>query len=404
METLYTIGAIVACILLFSFAIFIHEFGHFIAARIFGLAVETFSIGFGPALWKKKIGDIEYRISAFPLGGYVALPQLDPEGTKGIQGSNGAPDAPTLPECPAWKRIIVAFAGPFGNIVLAVVLAFALAAVPDAHFGVLAAKIGYVPEDGPAAEAGLIADDEIKAVNGHAIDSWVEMQTEIQLTGGAECSFDVLRGGTNIVISVTPKRDKVTGAYYILAVSKTNETHSVAWMPDRNPMKQLIWDAGQISRIVKALFTPGEAGAAAKALGGPVMIAQGLYHQVRSNVWDAFGFLRFLNVNLAILNLLPFPVLDGGLILFALYELLFRRRPNKKFTDIITRIFMYLLIALMLTLVWRDVARTVRVHRAGSKSLVDTVADERTNSVERASGAANTTNSVDNAGGAEKGK
>ena len=128
MEFLITVLAIVACILLFSFAIFIHEFGHFLAAKLLGFQVDTFSIGFGPALWKKKIKGVEYRISAIPFGGYVALPQLDPAGTAGVQGSKTEGDeedektdaAPPAPMA-EWKKIVVAFAGPFGNIVLAVV-------------------------------------------------------------------------------------------------------------------------------------------------------------------------------------------------------------------------------------------------------------------------------------------
>lgn len=375
METLYTIGAIAACILLFSFAIFIHEFGHFLAARILGFKVDVFSIGFGPALWKKTIDGVEYRISCIPFGGYVALPQLDPEGTKGIQGTQSDSDEPPLPECPAWKRIVVAFAGPFGNLVLAVFLAIVLSVMPGVNFGVTSAKIDYVPKDGPAAAGGLVDGDEVKAVNGHAVASFVEMQTEIQLTGGKECSLDVVRGGTNVVLSVTPKRDEVTGAYYILALATNNVSAAAAWMPDRSVLKQLAWDAGQIARIVKALVTPREAGAAAKAIGGPVMIAQGLYRQVRRNVWDAIGFLRFINVNLAILNLLPLPVLDGGLILFALYEILTRRRPNKKFTDVLTRMFMYLLIGLMLFLVWRDISRSVRINRAEAKFAAEAAKD-----------------------------
>ncbi len=111
-------------------------------------------------------------------------------------------------------------------------------------------------------------------------------------------------------------------------------------------------------------MTPKEAKAAARALGGPVMIAEGLYTQVRRNGWDALGFLRFLDVNLAILNLLPIPVLDGGLILFALFELLFRRKPPKKLTDGLSMAFMWLFLLLMITLVWRDVARSRRMHRA----------------------------------------
>ena len=115
MEILSTVGAIIACILLFSFAIFIHEFGHFVVAKWLGLRVERFSIGFGPALWKKTVGGVEYRISAIPFGGYVALPQLDPEGTKALEGGGAQDDEPPLKEATPLVRIAVAFAGPLGN-------------------------------------------------------------------------------------------------------------------------------------------------------------------------------------------------------------------------------------------------------------------------------------------------
>ena len=89
METIVTVLYIVACVLLFALAILIHEFGHFIVARKLGLRVEAFSIGFGPVLWRKKVNGVEYRLSALPLGGYVSLPDMDPEGTKALEGGNG---------------------------------------------------------------------------------------------------------------------------------------------------------------------------------------------------------------------------------------------------------------------------------------------------------------------------
>ena len=366
MEILITVGAIVACILLFSFAIFIHEFGHFVVAKWLGLRVDRFSIGFGPALWKKTIGDVEYRISAIPFGGYVSLPQLDPEGTRALEGG-GDDDEPPLKEATPLVRIAVAFAGPFGNIVLAVILAFVLAAVPGARFGEMPAEIGDVLPDGPAAVGGMLPGDRVTSVNGHAVRTWTEMQTEVQIAGQKATEFIVTRGGTNVTLSITAKRDEASGACFILALSTTNGVKAAAWMPERNPLKQLAWDAGQIVRILKALVTPKEAKAAAKALGGPVMIAEGLYTQVRRNGWDALGFLRFLDVNLAILNLLPIPVLDGGLILFALFELLSRRKPPRKLTDGLSMAFMWLFLALMVTLVWRDVTRSRRMHRAAAE-------------------------------------
>ena len=371
METLVTILCIAACVLLFSVAIFIHELGHFIAARSLGIAVDAFSIGMGPVLWRKTHKGVEWRISAIPFGGYVSIPQVDPEGTKKLQGSDeddgAGKDAPPPDPIPPWKTIVVAVAGPFGNVVLAVFLAVVLACVPGAKFGELSAEIGEVVPDGPAAKAGMLPGDVVVSVNGNAVGSWTDMQTEVQIAGGAEAEFGVLRGGTNAVLKLTPERDAASGAYFILAVSTTNQTLAAAWMPARNPLRQLEWDATSIVRILKALVTPREAKAAAKALGGPVMIAEGLYRQVRRNFWDALGFLRFLCVNLAILNLLPIPVLDGGLVIFALYELLMRRKVPPKLSDFVSRIFMYLLIALMLLLVYRDSMRSYRIHKAADE-------------------------------------
>ena len=366
MEFLLTVLAIVACVFLFSFAVFIHEFGHFLAARRLGMRVDAFSIGFGPALWKKKINGVEYRISAIPFGGYVALPDLDPEGTKCLEGQNGKEDqnAEAVPEVAAWKRVVVAFMGPFGNIVLAVALAVLLSLVPGARFGEVPAEIGVVPNEGPAFEAGLKAGDRILEVNGHGISSWTDMQTEVQIAGGGTALFVVERNGERKEFSVTPRQEKDLGAWYILAYSTTNNAATSAWMPERNPLKQLAWDASQIARVLKALVTPKEAKSAAKALGGPVMIAEGLYRQVRRNVWDAIGFLRFLNVNLAMVNLLPIPVLDGGLILFALFELLTRRKPPRKLVDGLSTVFMFALLGLMLFLVYRDIDRSRRMHKA----------------------------------------
>ena len=136
------------------------------------------------------------------------------------------------------------------------------------------------------------------------------------------------------------------------------------WMPERSVIGQLAWDAGAVGRVLKALVTPKEAGAVAKSLGGPVMIAEGIYHQVRNDGWDAIGFLRMINVNLAVLNLLPIPVLDGGLILFSLLAILMRRPVPRKIVDNLSMVFMYLFLALMLTLVWRDVTRSARIHKA----------------------------------------
>jgi len=448
MEFLATLLAIVACVLLFSFAIFIHEFGHFLAAKSLGLRVDRFSIGFGPALWKRTFRGVEYRVSAIPFGGYVSLPQLDPEGTDKLQG--GTDKTEPLVEIAAWKRIVVAFAGPFGNIVLAVALAFLLAAVPGARFGETPPVVGFVVPDGGAAKAGLQEGDRILSVDGQPVRDWNGAAVAAALSGGRAVPLAVSRGGKEMTLSFAAVRSEVLDSFVLDAEpstapyvgellpgkaaekagmksgdlivtvagrpvetfaevraeiarrgagaldigvrrAETNVTvrlmaefdakagrpligfslaqvnAAAAWMPNRSPIEQLKWDAGQIFRVLKGLVTPKESKAVAGALGGPVMIAQVLYKQVRRNVWDAVGFLRFVDVNLAILNLLPIPVLDGGLILFALFELIFRRKPSQKFVNGLSMVFMWLFLAMMLFLVWRDISRSRRINAASDR-------------------------------------
>ena len=364
MEILATVGYVALCVLLFSLAIAIHEFGHFIVALKLGLRVERFSLGFGPAIWKKTVNGVEYRLSWIPLGGYVSIPDVDPEGTKALEGekTDGAAEPPRA-AIPAWKEILVALAGPAMNLVLAVVLAVVLSLVPGANFGELPAVVGQVLPDGPAAAGGMRAGDKVLAVGGNPVATWTEMVTEVQLTDGRETAFRVARDGGELTLRIAPARDATTGACYILALSETNQTARCAmWMPARNPLKQLAFDAKQIFRVLKGLVTPKEMKATGKALGGPVMIAEQIYATVRRDVWDGLGFLRFLNVNLAILNLLPIPVLDGGLILFALVALVFRRRVPEKVVAALSMAFMYALLALMAFLIFRDSARSWRIH------------------------------------------
>ena len=385
MEIIVTVFYIVVCVLLFALAILIHEFGHFIVALKLGLRVEAFSIGFGKPIWKKKVNGVEYRISPILLGGYVSIPDVDPEGTKALEGSKSKSEGEVeqRKKIPAWKEILVAVAGPAMNLVLATVIAVVLSLVPQAKFGELSAVLSSVIDGTPAAQAGLEVGDRILSVGGHPIANWSEMQTEVQISGGKETEFVIERGGVTNRIAMTAARDEVTGAYYIGA-TRTNETGVAMWMPDRNPLKQLAWDAGSIFRVLKGLVTPKEAKATSKALGGPVMIAEGLYRQVRRDPWDGLGFLRFLNVNLAVLNLLPIPVLDGGLIMFALFALIFRRRVPEFIIKYLSLAFMVLLMGLMGVLILRDGVRSWKIHTYKGVEKVEKVEKvERVERVER---------------------
>jgi len=404
------------------------------------------------------------------LAGYVALPQLDPTGMEKIQGENGEelPEEEQVEDIAAWKKIIVAVAGPLGNIVFAVILAFIIYWLPTKGLDESSndCVIGYIDESAPVSDVGIQMGDVILAVNGEKINNWydvsmisllsesttavVQVSSEgvikdfdvpltktgmgeyllVGLAPEAACVVgDVMEGGsaaeaglqsgdiiqsfnhivvgdgnkfiemvaerpdmeTDIVIirsgkemdfKVTPAMNETLGRAVIGISMGTFGHQPMPWMMYKKPADQLRGDASSILRILRALVTPKESGKAAKGLGGPVMIFVTLWFAIQESFLNAVGFLRFLNTNLAILNLLPIPVLDGGHIVFALYEIIFRRKPSPKFVNVIVNFFAILLIGAFIMLTFRDTFRMKKLFWHGDKNAtVEEV--EQTNQVDQ---------------------
>ena len=451
---------ILAILLLFSLSIFVHELGHFLVARALGLVADVFSIGMGPALWKRKVGATVWKIGAIPFGGYVALPQMDPnsflEGTSSgdrlqvagdkeeEQGERGESTEPrNLPRVAPWKKILVSVAGATGNIIFAFVLATLVWIVgKPSSLQERNAIIGYVETDSRSAAAGLVPGDEILSLDGHPVASWlvlaegvalapadtvtlsvrspegVEREVAIELEtsevglrmlpgldGLAPCHVAALMPGSGAEAAGLEPGDQILRYDGQAVYSRAHLSQLVEAVGDRaaeivflragreqsasvesqydakaerrligiqfntlsdldygdrthpTPWAQVKSHAGSIFRFLRALATPTTSGAAAGAVGGPVLILIMLWLMVKSSFILAIWFTGLLNVNLAILNLLPIPILDGGHVVMNLYEWVARRPPPPRLVNALANVFAVLFITLFVILTFRDSVR-----------------------------------------------
>jgi len=174
----------------------------------------------------------------------------------------------------------------------------------------------------------------------------------------------IKRGTEQFSVTVTPRYDGKEARHLIGIRPRDGMERVKGWMMYRDPWRQLKWDSLSVVRVLQAMVTPKEFKAVAKNVGGPVAIVLGLYDTVRGDLMDGFGFLRMICVNLAILNLLPLPVLDGGHILFALFEIVTRRKPHPKVVAVLVNACAVLLIGLMALLVYSDIAKRVKLNKA----------------------------------------
>ena len=181
-------NSLLSFIVLLGLLIFVHEFGHFLFAKLFGVKVLKFSLGFGPKVYGRQYGDTEYLISAFPLGGYVKMLGEQPEEEVVAEDKERSFSAK-----PVWQRMIVVAAGPMFNLLFAVLLFFAIFAVVGLPDLVPGTTIGEVSPDSPAASAGLIAGDKIIAIDGKATEKWEDVSNLVATSEGRKLVLTILR-------------------------------------------------------------------------------------------------------------------------------------------------------------------------------------------------------------------
>ncbi len=352
--------SVIAIILVLGALIFFHELGHFLVARLLGIGVSTFSLGFGPKLFSFMSGKTEYRLSAVPLGGYVSLVG-ESEG-KEIQ-DEFTPDE-YFSRRPPWQRIMVVAAGPVFNFVLAWFIYWGLFWANGQME--LIAEIGQVADDSPAYEAGLMPGDRVVEVNGREITYWDDMVLIIQQSNGQPLDFKVLRNSNVLGFVVIPEmatRQNIFGEEIVtpqVGVIASGETVSIelgmfsaaaegaaqTWMLMKLTVQGII---KLIERIIPL-----------DNIGGPIMIAQLVSEQTQEGLINLLALTALISINLGLINLLPIPVLDGGHIVFYTVEMITGKPLNDRMKQVATTISISLLLALMALAIFNDLWRIFR--------------------------------------------
>ena len=347
---------ILVALLVLSILIFFHELGHFAAARYFGVQVDVFSIGFGKKLYSKMIGKTEWSISAIPLGGYVKMKGQDDTDPTAISYDDDSYNVKK-----PWQRIIILLAGPFANFLLAFILYFAIA-----NIGVpkLLPYVGEVGKETPAFSAGLIKEDKIIQLNGHNIRFWEEIGEKINGTQ-EDITIIVERGQELITLQLTPKviedknifGEKITRR--IIGISPLGKQTTVyfglidgldyAWEETKKASLLIV-------QSVQKLIT-GVVGA--DKLGGVITIVDVTAEASSAGILALFFFTALISVNLGVLNLLPIPALDGGHIMFNLYEMFTGKSASEQTMMYMTIIGWAILISLMMLGLYNDINRLI---------------------------------------------
>jgi regulator of sigma E protease len=396
---------ILAPLLVFGIVVFVHEFGHFIAAKLTGVYAPRFSIGFGPSLLRKRWGETEYVVAALPLGGYVRMASREDESIAFIEGGTEHPpgELPTTganaagravddhvgdPRPPKdWDpnalapfgprpvpehrwfeskrlpaRLFILLAGVTMNAVLAIVVytgAFATYGRPY-----IPAVVDSVVAGRPAALAGMVKGDSIAAVNGAPVRTWADVIERVAPVTSGTVTLDLVRDGARRQVVLEPKAedapDPVTGSKRRvgrvgIAPRDTVLREHLGFADAAREGWKATWvSVGGVITVVKGLFTRQ---VSVTNLGGPIAIARTSVAAAKNGLESLLHLIAFLSVNLAVLNLLPIPVLDGGQVLINVLEAAKGSAFSTRTREYILRAGLAAIALLFVTVMWNDIAR-----------------------------------------------
>ncbi len=336
--------------------IFVHEFGHFLLAKLMGVGVEKFSLGFGPRIVGKKIGMTEYLISAIPLGGYVKM----------VGESPGKElDESLLPlsflHKSLFKRSLIVLAGPVFNVLLSVAIFFVFFQVSG--LPIMKPEVGEVQEGMPAHKGGIRPGDRVVSIDAKPVTRWEEMADLIRQSSGRPLRIEILRDERTVLVKVVPKLLSSRDLFgeqvekYVIGLTASGAVTVRRLNPFQSATQGVLqtWQIAKLTVLAIGKIITGTI--SAKTLGGPIMIAQLAGQQAEAGIINLIFFIALLSVNLGIINLLPIPVLDGGHLLFFLIEAVSRRPLNLKTREVAQQVGIFVLILLMIFVFYNDIAR-----------------------------------------------
>ncbi|MGB8991074.1 MAG: RIP metalloprotease RseP [Desulfobaccales bacterium] len=347
-----------ATIVVLGVLIFVHEMGHFLLAKLFGVRVDAFSLGFPPKLLHKQIGDTDYRISVVPLGGYVKL-----------YGENPNDEVPpelepvSFSHHPLWHRFLIVMAGPGFNLlfaILALFLVFTFSGIPY-----LTTEVGGVKEGSPAAQVGLQEGDKILSVAGQKVSRWEELSQKIRQIGEHPLTLSVQRGDRVLQLRVTPERMETSDIFgskvsaIIIGISAAEQPAVEQVGPVRALVEGVFYTWRITVLTVESLYKLVTREVPLKSIGGPILIAQVAGKQAKMGLSPLLQFMAALSVNLFLLNLLPIPILDGGHLFFFAVEAIRGKPVPIQHREMAQGLGLMLILALMILVFYQDILRLV---------------------------------------------
>ena len=345
---------ILAFILLLGIIVFIHEFGHFITAKLFKVKVHEFSLGMGPSIFKKQGKETIYSLRLLPIGGYVSMAGEDVNSN--IEKDKGVSEDRKYYNLPYFKKIIILAAGVIMNFILAISI-FSIIALHNGYAEELDSTITSIVEESPAEDAGLLAGDKIIKItkeDGSSMDisSFYDIQVfTYDVTDKDALTYSVNRDGEILDFTLSPKDLKNDGQYYIGIQAENKNVVDVKWY--NSPYYGVRYFSDTIKQTftgLRMLFKPG----GIKMMSGPIGIAAVTGEAVSNGILSYLYLIALVSTSIGIFNLLPLPILDGGQIVIETVQKLLKRKMGDKLKFAINLSCWILILILFITVFYND--------------------------------------------------